>query len=105
RDLLLAGDVENPLGRQPAWRESSPVVQKDHDLELRSELCWIRFDAKGGLRQVALCRGSRLKAGTMTLELRPGSEFAELRLNGGRPELVSGDRAQVVDVLHDGRSV
>ena len=89
KDLLIAADAERRLrGATPA------LVQKEWNVRLDGELCWIRRGRDGKVKQVALCRGKSVSvAGTV---LKPAREagFIEVRYTRGRPEVVSGHRAE-----------
>jgi len=97
-DLLVARDVEDPLRRNPPGR--TVMVQGSRGLELRGELCMIRWDREGRPRRIALCRGTSITAGNLRLILKRAVEFLELRLDGsGAATVVSGNPGDIQEVV------
>ena len=104
RDVLLAADVENPLGRSPSWKPGRVLVQEDNELRLAGQLALIRFGPGGELCRAAVCRATSLRAGNVAIELRAETEYLEVRFDGQGPSVVSGPPEAVERILVDGRS-
>lgn len=47
QDLIVAGDVENPLGKTPSLKTTGVLVQKDWQLVLNGEFCLVRKSKDG----------------------------------------------------------
>ncbi len=127
RDLIVARDVENPLGRSPAPKGAAArlgAIRLDPVAATRSattsasdraapgnlprtdaELCLIRFEAAGTVSRIAVCRGSRVQIGDTAIRLKPGAEFAEIDLAGGKAAVVAGEPAAVEEIVVRGRDV
>ena len=105
RDLLVAVDVENPLGRAPSRAKDAVFVQKERQLRLDGELCMVRWDAAGNVSRIALCRGRALRVGNVALKLKQVGEFLELRLGKDRAAVVAGDRELIEAIDIGGRRV
>jgi len=127
RDLIVATDAENPLRRSPAplspqarvgavgldpatatrpaaaSRPDRPAPA--HLLYTDAELCLVRRDATDNVTGVALCRGSRVQVGGVSIRLKPGTEFAEIRLEGGRAAVIAGEPAAVEEIVIRPRAV
>lgn len=90
RDILVAADVENPLGLEPSFAKDRAMIQKDNRLRTDAELCFVRFDAAGSPQRVALCKGSTLSVGGATLSLKGPCDFIEIEMADGKPVVVAG---------------
>jgi hypothetical protein len=110
-DLFVAADVETPLSLTPSitdvgnGRRAVPLVQPDWDVRLEGELGWIRRDAAGEVRHLALGRGNSVTVGDVSLRLKRSVDFIEVSLVEGRATVVPGPPEDVEDVLVKGRSV
>ncbi len=82
RDLLVAADVENPLGLPPSRDEHSVMVQEEWGLRLDGELCLVRVGAAGAVERMALCRGEALSVGDAALEPAPGADLTDYPATG-----------------------
>jgi len=63
RDVLIAADVENPLGLTPSLARDKTLVQKDTGIELSGEFCAVRFTKTGELEKVLACTGGTVRVG------------------------------------------
>jgi len=125
RDLIVATDAENPLGRSPARLSrqarvgaigldpataTRPAAATRPDrpaptnlLCTDAELCVVRRDATGSVIGVAISRGSRVQIGGVSIRLKPGTGFAEISLAGDEATVVAGDRSVVEELVIRGR--
>lgn len=95
RDVLIAADVENPLGLKPSRSENrvltvgpgGPLVEA---IRTDAELAFVRLDKAGAVERAALCGGRELRAGAGGVRLKTATPFAEIVMAGGRPAVVSG---------------
>ena len=83
KDLIVAMDIENPLGRKPSLAENKLVIQKDWSLRTDASLCLVRLDKHGKVQRVALSAGRMLQLGPLTITLPAPAEFVELRAQDG----------------------
>ncbi len=78
RDLLIAADVENPLGLEPAVsKEGSTLVQPEWKLQLDGELCVVRKDKTGKLKRISLCKARSVAVDDVRVELEGIQEYIE----------------------------
>lgn len=79
------------------------VVQRDYELRLDGEMCFVRRDPTGRPQRIALCGARSASIGDVAIKLagRPG--FVEITLDGGRATVVAGERGSVEEVLAGGR--
>ncbi len=63
RDVLVAADVENPLGLTPSPARDHVLVQKDTGIELEGEFCVVRFAKSGQVEGVLACAGGKVRVG------------------------------------------
>jgi hypothetical protein len=89
RDLIIAMDAENPLGFEPAFRKGDTVIQRDWNLMLDGEICWVRLGRDGSLERVALCKGKSLHVGNFSLEMKAETDFVEV--DARRGTVLAGD--------------
>ena len=99
-DLIVAADVENPLGLKPA-AAGHVIAQKDWRLRLNGQLCLIRRDKAARPVRIALCRAKGVRIGGTTVRLRKTTDYVELRLDGKTWRVVAGD-ADNVDSISTG---
>ncbi len=90
QDLLIAADAENPLGLSPSRAEDRVLVQSAWNARVDGELCWIRRDAEGAVRRIALCHGRSVTVGDVSVSLAEVTEFVEMKFEGGKRTLVAG---------------
>ena len=105
RDLLVAADVENPLGQSPNHATEPILVQNQSKLRTDAQLCLVRQDASGKPRRVVLCHGSSLQCGDLTVKLKPGADFIEIAIEAGRATVVSGEAAALLEVKVRGKDI
>ncbi len=106
RDLILAADVENPLGLTPARAKDGVLVQKDWQARLDGELFMIRCDRAGKVIRIALCRGKSVTVGDVSVKLKTQADFVEVRFDDQqRATVVSGKPDQVQGILVGGQPV
>ncbi|MDH7603220.1 MAG: heparinase II/III family protein [Armatimonadota bacterium] len=84
KDVIIAADAENPLGFEPAYRDSEAVVQEDYNIKLFGEMCWVRFDKNGLVERLALCSGRSLTAGGVSLTAKSKIGFVEVDVRAGK---------------------
>jgi hypothetical protein len=84
RDLIVAADVENPLGLTPGFSRDAALVQKDWDLRTDAEVCVVREDAAGQVTGVALWNGRSTSVGDVEVDLGKKTGFAEVRIEDGK---------------------
>jgi hypothetical protein len=84
RDLLIAMDVENPLGRKPSWRPGGEWRQREEQVAGDGELAWIRYAADGRVERMALCQGRMFVAGATALKTKTKAEFIAARWRDGQ---------------------
>lgn len=93
RDLLVSVDAENPLGRMPAV---GVLAQKDWGLRTDAELCMVRKNAYGGVSRIAICKGSFLEIGVVSIKLKGKTDFIEIAIEHERTRVVSGNPEDVI---------
>ncbi len=104
RDLLIAADVENPLGLTPAaTANSSKLVQPDWKVRLEGELCMVRKDKSGKTRQIALCRAGSVTVAELRVELNGVHEYVEIASGTQGLQVVTGPRDGVRIIEGEGR--
>ncbi|MCX7597721.1 MAG: hypothetical protein N2512_02475, partial [Armatimonadetes bacterium] len=94
RDLIVSADAENPLGRQPDFREIGSLRQPDWGLSTDAEFCFVRLSRAGSVERVALAKGSRLRVGEAVVELKAPVSFLEA-IFAPRPRVVAGDQSLI----------
>jgi len=105
RDVLVAADVENPLGNGPS-RSDDRVMVVAPDLKSDAELCLVRTTADGGISHVAVCRGAMVKAGDIEIRLKKSADLVEIAFDkDGNASIVSGAASNVDAVLTNGRAL
>ena len=90
-DLLIAPDVENPLGLTPSKAGRGILAQKDWNLRTDAELCLVRRSSSGEIERIAVCRGSFARVGDVMLRLKKPTDFVEVQLAGGQASIVAGE--------------
>lgn len=83
RDLLIALDVEDPLGLSPRGKDVV-VHQKDWRVRIDGELAHVRLAPCGNIESLALCRGDTLLVADAGLELKDRQNLIEARMQNGR---------------------
>lgn len=97
RDLIVALNPSDPLGRPPEADVLAGVRQPDWGLELEGELAVVRRSADGRIASAALGRARRLSLAGLDVRLREGTEWIELLVDEGGPRAISGDAAAVLE--------
>lgn len=105
RDLIVAVDVENPLGRRPSRAEQPIMVQPDWGLRLDGELAMVRRDGAGNVRRIALCKGRALAVADIAVTLKGDTDFIEIAFDAGRASVVSGDARSINRIEIGGKEV
>jgi len=106
RDLIVAADVENPLGATPSRAKDRVLAQQAAKLQLDGELCLVRRDRTGKVTRIALCRGTSLTVGDVCLKLKTAADLVEVRFDDGqRASVVAGKPDGVEAITVQGRSV
>jgi len=90
RDLFVTADVENPLESKPAWPADGPIVEPVSGVRLDGDTCLLRWSATGELETLALCGVRSLQVGERVFRVKPGVEYAEVRLVDGKPQVLVG---------------
>jgi hypothetical protein len=91
RDLLVAADVENPLGLKPVVVDGqAKLVERDWRLQFQGELCMVRKGKTGSVQRLALCRARSLAVGDLRVELKGTQEYVEIALDERGWRVVSG---------------
>ncbi len=68
QDLLLAADVENPLGNEPSASSDHVLIQKEWDVALTGELCLVRRTGQGRVIQVWAANTRTIRAGNQDIQ-------------------------------------
>lgn len=68
QDLLLAADMENPLGKTPSLKDDRLLVQKDWGVALAGELCLVRRTNEGKLIQVSAANTRAIRANAQEMQ-------------------------------------
>jgi len=105
KDLIIAADVENPMGLTPGWHETAIMVHDHMDVEFQGELCWVRWDAGGSVSRIAICRGRSISIETVAIGLKTRTDFIEAHFDENRVKIVTGPQKNVGYVNIDNRSV
>lgn len=90
RDVLMAADVEDPLGPPAAQPQRGVLVQKETGLRLEGELALVRFDPAGKPCRIVLCRGKSLDIGGTVIRTKRPADCIEVLFSDGRPQIVTG---------------
>jgi hypothetical protein len=101
-DLLIAADAENPLALSPSLAADRLLIQKEWNVTLEGELCWVRRSASGAVERVALCRGRSVRIGATEIRLKRTAEFIEIRFDSGRAEIATGEADAVEQIIPGG---
>lgn len=104
-DLVIAADVENPLGLRPAAGPGVVVVQRDWRVRLDGEWAVIRRRRNGALASLALGHCRRVEVDDWCVELADTASFVELAVARDRIEVVSGAPAAVARITRGRRVV
>jgi hypothetical protein len=105
RDLIIAADVENPMGLSSGWDETAIMVQKDRGIRFRGELCWVRWKADGRMSRIVVCRGQSISTETVTIGLKEKTDFIEIHFDDNRAKVVTGPQENVGYIKINNRSV
>jgi len=101
-DLIVAADVENPLAVTPAFSKHNALIQKDWNLRLEGELCWVRRGRDGSIERIALCRGRSVAVGNVSVEMKAETDLVELDMRRGG-KIASGGAEGIADLRVRGR--
>ena len=101
-DLLLARDMEDPLGRNG---DAKRMVVKERAVDFAGDFCVIRFDAQGRATRVATAGCGTLRMGDMAITLKPDAPYTELDLNASRPRLVHGQAEAIAAIQRGGETL
>ena len=105
KDLIIAADVENPMGLTPSWQETAFMVQKDTAVRLNGELCWVRWNADGRIKRIVVCRGQSISTETVAIGLNVKTDFIEIRFDDNRAKVVAGPHENVAFIKINDRNV
>lgn len=105
RDLVIAADVENPMGLVPGWQENAVIIQKERGVRFQGELCWVRWNIDDTIDRLAICRGRAIAIGNVTITLKPKTDYVEIRFADERAQLVSGPPETVESIKVGDRDV
>jgi hypothetical protein len=103
--VLAATDTENPLLATPAHYMHTMFIQKDSGLRLDGELCMVGKSAGGEVESIVLCHGRSVQVGDTLLITKPGTDFVEVKIAGGKVQVISGPKDAVEDVIVRGKSI
>jgi hypothetical protein len=98
RDLIIAADVENPLGRAPAYTPDSMLVLERSNIRTDAQICLVRQAVSGSVSRNALCCGSFLQLNDLSVSLKSDAGFVEIAVADGRATVVAGDEADVLEI-------
>jgi hypothetical protein len=98
KDLIIAAEVENPMGLTPGWQETATMVQKDTGIRFEGELCWVRWEADGRIARIGVCRGRSISTGKVAIGLKVKTDFVEIRFDDDQAEVVAGQRENVESI-------
>jgi hypothetical protein len=70
-------------------------------VQLDGEAGFVRKDAAGQVERMALCRGSRLRAGAVEVILEADTDFIEITFGPGQPTVVAGDPRKIQSLRQD----
>ena len=105
RDLVIAADVENPMGLISGWDGRAVMISKDTDIRFKGELCWVRWDADGQVSRIVICQGQTISTETVTIGLKVKTDFIEVHFDDNRAKVVAGPKDNVAYIKIDNRSV
>lgn len=88
-DTIVCADVENPLVLTPAYSEHNALVVEGSDIAVSGQMCLVRRSASGEVERIALCRGTSVRAGSVSLTAEPGTDYLEVEFERGKPKVVS----------------
>jgi len=72
------------------------LAQKDWGLRTDAELCMVRKNAYGGVSRIAICKGSFLEIGVVSIKLKGKTDFIEIAIEHERTRVVSGNPEDVI---------
>jgi hypothetical protein len=105
RDLFIAADVENPLGRTPAAGGGEAMVQSDWRVRFDGELLAIRVSREGAIERLAVSGGTVVEVGDVAVNLTDPTGFAEVTIGKDGAALAAGRPEHLADVLREGKSI
>ncbi|MBC8218745.1 MAG: heparinase II/III family protein [Planctomycetes bacterium] len=105
KDIIIAADVENPMGLTPDWQETAVMVPDGTDVRFRGELCWVRWDSDGSVSRIAICRGQSISTETVSIGLKVITEFIEVHFDDNHAKIVAGSQENVGYIKIGNRSV
>jgi hypothetical protein len=88
--VVIATDVENPLGLTPAAVPGQIVVQKGASIRLDGQLAVVRFEATGKPQRMVICLGKSLTAGQTAVRANISTELVEVALGPGGAKVLHG---------------
>lgn len=100
-DLFVSADMENPLVRTPVYDAHNALVNDDWNLRLVGQMCFVRRDALGRIERIALCKGTSVRVGSVSLDMKHETDYIEIAFNPSGPQTVSGDPAGVKNITVD----
>ncbi|HWB97685.1 MAG TPA: heparinase II/III family protein [Bryobacteraceae bacterium] len=104
-DLLVAADVENPLGQHPSLASDHVLVVKSAEVQLAGEMAWVRRDRSGRITHLALAKARSLRAGGLHVELNQPVDFLELAVDSNQVHVLTGDSADIRAIEFQGKAV
>ena len=81
------------------------MVQKGWKVRFDGDVCMVRKSPAGEVERVAICRGRSLTLGKILVNLTKGSGFVEIEFSKDGARIVSGDPADVADIVRSGTSI
>lgn len=90
RDVILSSQ-ESQMSRQ--------MVQESLGVSTDARLCHVRTDASGSVTSIALCKGTFIRVGDLSLRLTGLQNFVELAFAGNAATVVTGRPEYVSELL------
>ncbi|MHC4444114.1 MAG: heparinase II/III domain-containing protein [Planctomycetota bacterium] len=105
RDLFIATDPENPLGLKPTAGPNTIAIEKQSSVQLKGELCLVRFDKTGSVIYVTLANGQTVSADNFTVELQAVRNFVEIQAQNDSIMVITGDPKNIQTITIKGKEI
>ena len=95
RDILFAGDVEGAFATFTKDAPAYVLNNSERRIKTDASLCWIRYDADGGITDAAMCQGTTLTTNGLRVSAEKRRAFAECSRVDHVLQIVTGEHATV----------
>jgi hypothetical protein len=99
RDIIIAANVENPLGLKLAVTDGKVMIQPESGLKFIGEMCMVRFSKKGNVEKIVLCNGRSLSVKNINLRLKSRTDFIEIDFHKKQFSVISGKSGGIEKII------